>query len=888
MLRITPSTSAARADSYYSTADYYTEGQELTGLWQGKGASMLGLKGDVTPKAWAALCNSKDPRTGLPLKARQKQENMVGYDFNFHVPKSVSLLHSLTQDEGILEAFRGAVRDTMLDMETEMLTRVRKAGKNSERKTGNMVWGEFIHTTSRPVDGVPDPHLHAHCFVFSTTWDAVENQWKAGQFRELKRDAPYFQEVFHTRLIKSLRNLGYGIEQKAKGWDVAGFSKPMLDKFSRRTALIESLAKEKGIEDAADKAELGAKTREKKQKQLGIKALQKLWKERLTPAELEQLSQAKRVSAPTADLPLSPSEKEAIWHRSLTHCFERESVVSERELLADVIRRGGGKMQPEEAAQALQAQGVLIFEKEGRRFATTIAIIEEECRLLDFARQGRGACLPLGQGTLEWKRDWLNADQRNAVLHVLNSSDQVMLIRGVAGTGKTSLMKEAVEAIEANGKRVLTFAPSADASRGVLRSKGFANATTVAELLVNQEKQVELRGQVIWVDEASLLGTRTMAKVFDLAKQYQCRVILSGDRKQHNSVERGDALRLLEQEAGLVPAEVREIIRQQGEYLAAVAALSDGRTLEGFDKIDAIGWVHELPDGERETMLARDYLRTVKSGKSVLVVSPTHAEGKLVTDAIRNELKKAKLLAEATTTIPILTNVQLTEGERADPASYQSGEVLVFHQNAKGYERGQQVMIGEGQPIPVQHASKFQVYQKAELSVAPGERLRITRNGFTKDKKHRLNNGALYRLKKLNKEGDLVLDNGWVVAKDYGFLNQGYVVTSYASQGKDVDRIIIAESSKSFRAASREQAYVSLSRGIESAAIYTDSKDALREAIQDGTERMTATELLKSQTRVKELQKHLFHRKRLELQSQAIIGRERENELQRQRELVYD
>jgi hypothetical protein len=287
-------------------------------------------------------------------------------------------------------------------------------------------------------------------------------------------------------------------------------------------------------------------------------------------------------------------------------------------------------------------------------------------------------------------------------------------------------------------------------------------------------------------------------------------------------------------------------------------------------------------------MLARDYLRTVKSGKSVLVVSPTHAEGKLVTDAIRNELKKAKLLDEATTTIPILTNVQLTEGERADPASYQAGEVLVFHQNAKGYERGQQVMIGEGQPIPVEHASKFQVFQKAELSIALGERLRITRNGFTKDKKHRLNNGALYRLKKLNKEGDLVLDNGWVVAKDYGFLNQGYVATSYASQGKDVDRIIVAESSKSFRAASREQAYVSLSRGIESAAIYTDSKDALREAIQDGTERMTATELLKSQTRVEESQKHLYHRKRLELQSHAIIGRERENELQRQRELVYD
>ena len=82
------------------------------------------------------------------------------------MPKSVSLLYAMTRDERILDAFRDSVDATMQDIEAEMATRVRKGGKNEERKTGNMVWGEFIHFTSRPVDGVPDPHLHAHCFVF--------------------------------------------------------------------------------------------------------------------------------------------------------------------------------------------------------------------------------------------------------------------------------------------------------------------------------------------------------------------------------------------------------------------------------------------------------------------------------------------------------------------------------------------------------------------------------------------------------------------------------------------------------------------------------------------------------------------------------------------------
>jgi hypothetical protein len=51
--------------------------------------------------------------------------------------------------------------ETMRDIESEMKTRVRKANRDHDRDTGNMVWAEFIHTTSRPVDGVPDPQLHS-------------------------------------------------------------------------------------------------------------------------------------------------------------------------------------------------------------------------------------------------------------------------------------------------------------------------------------------------------------------------------------------------------------------------------------------------------------------------------------------------------------------------------------------------------------------------------------------------------------------------------------------------------------------------------------------------------------------------------------------------------
>src|ERR1700682_538878 len=192
MIRITQQDSAKAAKSYYATADYYSEGQELVGSWGGKGASRLGLKGTVDKFSFERLCDNLDPRTGKPLTVRTRAERRVGYDFTFSVPKSVSLLYALSGDQDIMDAFRGAVDETMREVEAEMKTRVRRKGQDTDRTTGNMVWAEFIHTTSRPVDGLPDPQLHSHVFAFNSTWDDAESRWKAGQFGDIKRDAAYF------------------------------------------------------------------------------------------------------------------------------------------------------------------------------------------------------------------------------------------------------------------------------------------------------------------------------------------------------------------------------------------------------------------------------------------------------------------------------------------------------------------------------------------------------------------------------------------------------------------------------------------------------------------------------------------------------------------------
>jgi conjugative relaxase-like TrwC/TraI family protein len=835
--------------------DYYSEGQEVSGDWNGIGAQKLGLSGAVTTAAFESLCDNEKPGTKERLTQRNKSNRTVGYDFNFHCPKSVSVAYEFNRDERILNAFKSSVNQTMREIESEIKTRVRKNGANENRQTGNMVWAEFVHFTARPVNGVPDPHLHAHCYAFNTTWDDEEKKWKAGQFRDLKADAPYFEAAFHARFSKQLNELGYQIERTAKGWEIAGVPQRVLDEFSKRTGQVEQKAKELGITSAKGKDGLAALTRERKQKQFSKPELRELWDKRISADERTGIQDGLRnqISA-TPKI----SEMKAMDF-AMQHCYERASIVTDKELLRHALRFGVGDVDVAQIKRQLLRDELIKENVDGRQWLTTKDVLAEEKRLIDFVQDGKGKFKPFGSVKYQFQNPKLSDEQRNAVRHVLQSTERVTAIRGGAGTGKTTMMREAVAALESTGTKVFTFAPSAEASRGVLRSDaGLANAETVEALLQNEKLQAQVRGQVIWIDEAGLLSVRTLARVADLAEKQNCRIILSGDTAQHRAVERGDALRILEKHADLQAAELKEIWRQKADsHKAVVADLRGGNLESAFKRLDKLGMLREMDADKRHEALATDYAAAVKAGKSALVISPTHAEGERVTREIRAKLKTAKKLASDERELVQLKNLQWTQAQRADARNYQSGMVIQFHQNVPGFRRGERVTVkahdasgvavgrqnGGTASLPLDMTAHFQIYESRKIALAAGDMIRITQNGFTNDKR-RLNNGDLKQVKGFTKDGDIKLANGWVISKDYGNLTHGYCLTSYSSQSKGVDCVFVAESSESFRAAGREQFYVSASRFKDTLTIYTDDKRELLNAVRKSSQRPSATDLV--------------------------------------------
>jgi conjugative relaxase-like TrwC/TraI family protein len=887
MLFITPARNAKEAKDYFtrhmSTSDYYLrDAAEFAGEWHGLGADLLGLKGTIDKESYFKLCDNINPNTGEQLTPITRSERRVLYDFTFDAPKSVTLAFELGGDERIMDEFRGAIKDTMSEMEGAMKARVRTNGRSEDRPSANMLWGEFIHRTARPVGGVPDPQLHCHAVVFNATYDPEEERWKAAQFGDIVRDKGYYQAAFHSRFAERLAHLGYGIERDGNSFRLVGIDSETTKKFARRTEIIDKEAERMGITDAKAKGKLGARTREdKNEEEASLSELREEWRSRLSDGERDAIAKA-RWGQETGTLAAGQAMDYAV-----SHVFANKSAVPEKELLKTALIHSVGSANVNEVRQELSRDNILRREKAGIRYATTRQVLEEELAMSAFVRDGRGKRFKLGGVEPPALDDKLSKEQREAALVILNSRDVVTALKGGAGTGKTTMIKATVKAIETTGKEVFAFAPSSDASKGTLRAEGFENADTVERLLVDPKMQATVKNQVIWVDEAGLLSVVDMKRLFDVAKAQDARVVLSGDTAQHTGVQRGDALRILERDSGIKTAELKEIRRQTNEtYRAAVKAISEGDTLgkdgrtrleAGMEMLDKMDAIIETTGEDRYRQIAADYAEVIKTRKAdgkfktALVVSPTHKEGERVTDAIREELRAEGRLGNKDRQFLSLRSLNLTEAQRADKSEYLPGAVVQFVQNARGFSRGERITVesagkdgvralradGSAVMVPLNDAAKFQVYEAGDVSLAQGDKIRITMNGLVPREaragvralkaKDRLDNGALFEVQGFTKKGDIRLTNGFVVPKNYGGITHGFVITSHASQGKTVDVALVALGQESFAAATREQAYVSVSRGKEAVRIYTDDKAAMLDAIKASAARLSATELMQAE-----------------------------------------
>jgi ATP-dependent exoDNAse (exonuclease V) alpha subunit len=413
----------------------------------------------------------------------------------------------------------------------------------------------------------------------------------------------------------------------------------------------------------------------------------------------------------------------------------------------------------------------------------------------------------------------LSMEQRAAVRHV-TGADDLSLVVGYAGAGKSTMLAAARSAWEAQGFRVRGAALSGIAARGLEDSAGIKSTTLdallhrldgrqereakiEAEATALREKMGKIRGtsekarnyrgdlarkigqlgeeleksrlterDVIVVDEAAMIGSRKMGRLLAHAVEGRAKVVLVGDHEQVQAIEAGAAFRALMERHG---AAVMKDVRRQGKewQRAATKDFAEGRAREALDSYRDKGMVHET--------VSRD------DAKSDLIGAWSRARA-----------------------------------ARPDDSS-----IILTHLNADVHDLNRQARaaykaegrLGEDHELAL---------KDGKLTLADGDRVLFRKNDSHLDVK----NGSLGTVRKI--EGDeitVALDTSKGKAghgrevkfslSEYEEISHGYAATVHKSQGSTVDRAFVLATP----GMDRHTSYVAMSRHRDRADLFHARED---------------------------------------------------------------
>ena len=863
-------------EEHLAVGDYYEEGQKVAGDWFGDGADRLGLSGKVHAEEFLPLCDNQHPQTRERLtqrlnntrrsKGQETANRRVFYDFTFSPPKSVSILALVAEDTRLIEAHQRSLRIALQEFEQFAAVRLRKHGVRDHRVTQNIVAAQFTHDTSRALD----PHLHTHCIVFNASFDATENRWKALENYEMLRARKYVENVYYHELTKDLRGFGYSIRNHPRGdFEIEGVSTELCERFSKRhkqidEALSELLQTKPELEGTNLKAlreRLAAAERSRKISDVSRAELRTLWQGQLTRTESAHL--AGLVKQQTVD---EPATQEQALEESLTwaeeHLFDRRSVVLEHQLWLTALERMRGKAFTLTNLKALTSNHGYVRDAKHPAQVTLPAVLRREREIVLSAQEGVSAWHSLVREPAAINPQ-LDDEQRAALLTLLKSRDGITLFRVGAGTGKSFVLRELVRCLEARRRAVVVLAPQRQQVEDLLHA-GFPSPTTVADFLV---RQAMTENGVVVVDEAGQIGGKQMLELIRLVQSRQGRLVLSGDTRQHGPVEASDALVAIEKYSGVRSAELHTIRRQNpklaktrderrsiAEYRRAVAEAAEGKLQQSFDRLDRMGVIQPCRLAQQQELLAEDYLRLAEQGASIVVVSQTWSEVRRVNERVRNGLKTKGLLGETDVLIQALDKIDLTNAQKRDERFHSDDSVTVFHTSFRKIAAGTTarflsvtkagVLLDVSERavvVPNRFLDCVGVFRRIELPLADRDSLYLKANRKLLDGS-KATNGELVTVRAVCPDGAIELEDGRVLDNNYREFVPGYAVTSYGSQGKDVDYVLFSDST--IKAATNDQQwYVTISRGRKGIRIFTPDKEQLRENVIRSGQRKLALEL---------------------------------------------
>jgi DNA primase catalytic core len=814
------------------------------------------------------------------------REHVAAWDMTFAPNKSYSVAALVGGDSRIVEWHQASVREA-LD-EGEKYAQARIGGASPAQTTENWASALFMHDVARPVDGAtPNPHLHTHAVMFNMTLADEGGRVRSMNPAEIFLVQSYTSSVYQASMANHALAGGYKLEHGRNfSTRIKGFSDEYLEAMSARTEAIETEKAAAGLVGAEADELVNKRLREPKQ----------VWEAEALHAEhrrqAEEMGQKPWEVAcealGSAGVRIAPQERREIANKAITYARDRlqegQAVNDHFELMRDALRSGMGRIRVQDVKEAFDERvadqkGEFVRVDHYRENApgwryTTKNMRQYETQLIERVLAGIDAAEPIAQVTRDEFRDRyknqvgtngkkfeLNDGQLWTGYRAVTESHQFVIVKGAAGVGKSESFRIIAEIARNEGLDVRGVAPTGGASNN-LRKEGIDSSTVQAH--INRTVDPQAKRRLYLFDEGSLAGTRQVHKFMSLVRP-QDRVIFAYDPRQHQSVEAGRIVEELER-AGLPTYRLEKIERQREspELLEVVNKFKNGDMISGLQDYQEQGRIREEPNRDKRIKgLANWYALN----EDIILTAP---DNRTITDlnvAAREALRhQGKLGTEDEAIIGIFTNVRdLREVDRQEARMYERGNTVRWIKAVKdlGVKAGTYAKVlsvdAEANLVTVEVKDRLgkreltydpkryfgvEIFNAAELPIAEGERLQLTRPWRVG--RETIPNRSMAIVEGIGEDGKatLVFQDGKRMAwdpKQNPHVDYAYAVTSYSVQFATAQKVAIhldTGDSKIWQLLDKPFLYVSTTRGKSDVRIFTDDAERLLDPVNSPVQRM--------------------------------------------------
>lgn len=923
MLSVANVRTAGGAANYFAADNYYTRADaERSGQWLGKGAETLGLRGVIEASQFEAVLKGMLPdgsRVGSDNRAHR-----AGTDLTFSMPKSWSILALVGGDRRILDAYGAAVRETLAWAEKNLAeTRMEVRGKERVVATRNLVIGLFQHDTNRN----QEPNAHFHAVVANVT-QGPDGKWRALRNDKLWEHNTLLNVMTMARFRLAVEKLGYQVGEFGKhgNFEAVGVPKPVRDAFSsRRTEILEAYSTMEAKGPAAlDAATL--MTRADKGPVADRQALVNQWREaaaqlgfdpRLVISQanaraatdigsvsgignsVRSIGQRARLLAATfaerlglrqgdplvpRDMGRRTPEQIAAVHAvasAIRHLGEREAAFSRTEIYRSAL----GFALPttlddiEHRVDQLLRQGHLQKGKGAdRNLVTTRDAIGLEQRIIAAVEGGRGHGTAVVEADLAGGRLQalsqlkygltLNPGQEGAGRLLLASHNRIVAIQGVAGAGKSTVLKPVADILREEGRSVLGLAVQNTLVQMLERDTGIPSMTVARFLRQHRdllegadqarlaEARASLRGTTVLLDEASMVGNADKEKLVHLANLLQLdRFASIGDRKQLGAVDAGKPFDVM-QKAGVETATMNTNLRARDKALRDAQYAAQGGHID--EALRHLG-PHVVASGNTAAVDAAAAwlsLSPAEREMTAIYASGRNLRGQ-VNEAVQTGLKANGELGPGSLGLTVLSRVNLTREEMRYSRSYAVGMVLEVDRRQRGQglqrgryeviatdpsrervmlqnERGKRFEFRPGQMRPQGDQDPLRLFEVRPLEIHDGDRIRWTAT----DHKRGLLNADQARIVAVDPKGVTVKTSlGAEHLLGLGDpmlerLDLAYALNAHMAQGLTSDRGIAVMDSRERNLANQQTFLVTITRLRDGLTLFVDNAGKLEAAVE--------------------------------------------------------